>query len=121
MLTVCFFIHYVVHTFMPTNTRRRLNSGKCKLMLLVAMLVVMNTTIIAQFYHGMHQPFGKNRMQYEEFNWQKMEFDDFTVFFYGKGKNLALYTARNADQTISEVERFFDYPVRGERLQFVVY
>jgi hypothetical protein len=121
VLTVCFFIHYVVHTFMPTNTRRRLNSGKCKLMLLVAMLVVMNTTIIAQFYHGMHQPFGKNRMQYEEFNWQKMEFDDFTVFFYGKGKNLALYTARNADQTISEVERFFDYPVRGERLQFVVY
>ena len=90
-------------------------------MLLVAMLVVINTTGIAQFYHGMHHPFGKNRLQYEEFNWQKMEFDDFTVFFYGKGKNLAIYTARNADQTISEVERFFDYPVRGERLQFVVY
>lgn len=99
----------------------RLNFDKCKMMLVAALVIFISSPIVAQFYHGMHHSFGKNRLQYEEFNWQKMEFDDFTVFFYGKGKNLAVYTARNADQTISEVERFFDYPVRSERLQFVVY
>jgi len=90
-------------------------------MLIAALFVTVNTVSMAQFYHGMHQPFGKNRMQYEEFNWQKLEFDDYTIFFYGKGKNLAVYTAKTANQTISEVERFFDFPVRSERLQFVVY
>jgi len=77
--------------------------------------------VSGQFYHGMHQPFGKNRVQFETFDWQKFEFSDFTVFFYGEGRNLAVFTAKEADKTISEVERFFDYPVRSERLQFVVY
>lgn len=76
---------------------------------------------MAQFYHGMHHPFGKNRVQYEQFDWQKFEFDNYTVFFYGEGRNLAVFTARNATEMISEMERFFDYKVKKERLQFVVY
>lgn len=90
-------------------------------LLLATALVVAPMFLSAQFYHGMHQPFGKNRVQHESFDWQKFEFNDFTVFFYGKGRNLAEFTAKNADQMISDVERFYDYPVRSERLQFVVY
>lgn len=95
----------------------------CKFSILVLLATVMGgiQDIYGQFYHGLHQPFGKNRVQYEEFDWQKFEFSDYTVFFYGEGKNLAVFTAKEADKTISEVERFFDYPVRSERLQFVVY
>lgn len=83
--------------------------------------VLMSLPAFAQFYHGMHHPFGKNRVQFEQFDWQKYEFTDFTVFFYGEGKNLAIFTARNAGEMITEAERFFDYPVKKERLQFVVY
>ncbi|MBT5132246.1 MAG: hypothetical protein HOM40_03715 [Flavobacteriales bacterium] len=75
----------------------------------------------AQFYHGMHHPFGKNRVQYEEFDWQKYEFDHYTVFFYGNGKNLAVYTAKNAEEMVEEVEQFFDYSLKRNRIQFVVY
>ncbi|MEZ4721129.1 MAG: hypothetical protein R2813_04550 [Flavobacteriales bacterium] len=104
-----------------TKTSLKSAGRKCRRIVLAAFAFVAPLIGFGQFYHGMHQPFGKNRVQYEEFNWQKFEFRDFTVFFYGKGRNLAVFTARNADQTIDEVERFFDYPVRGERLQFVVY
>jgi len=82
---------------------------------------MLSTAVHAQFYSGMRQPFGKNRIQYEEFDWMKYEFDYFTVFFYGEGKNLAVFTARNAGDMVEEMEQFFDYSLRSERLQIVVY
>lgn len=90
-------------------------------MLILGLMLTLTMPLYAQFYNGIHHPFGKNRIQYEEFLWKKYEFKDYTVFFYEEGRNLAVFTARQADQTISEVERFFDYPVRSERLQFVIY
>lgn len=84
-------------------------------------LVLLACSSYAQFYHGMHHPFGKNRVQHEAFDWVKYEFDHFTVFFYGENKNLALLTARNAVDMIEEVEQFFDYSIKRERVQFVVY
>ncbi len=83
--------------------------------------MVFSSASYAQFYHGMHHPFGKNRIQYEQFLWKKYQFPDFTVYFNGDGQNLAVFTAQEADLAINEIERFFDYPVRGEHLQFVVY
>ncbi|HAQ72328.1 MAG TPA: hypothetical protein DCR48_15245 [Flavobacteriales bacterium] len=91
--------------------------------IIVALILsfTLGTSLHAQFYNGMRQPFGKNRIQYEQFDWMKYEFDYFTVFFYGEGKNLAIYTARNAGDMVEEMEQFFDYSLRSERLQIVVY
>lgn len=75
----------------------------------------------AQFYHGMHQEFGKNRIQHEDFLWSKYEFQNFTVFFNDQGRNLAIYTALNAEQITKDVEKFFDYPLKRHRIQFVIY
>lgn len=82
---------------------------------------LLSASLYAQFYTGMRQPFGKNRIQHEEFDWMKYEFDYFTVFFYGEGKNLAVFAARNAGDMVQEMEQFFDYSLRSERLQIVVY
>lgn len=91
-----------------------------RLATLVASLLLAGE-LRAQFYHGMHHPFGKNRIQYEQFDWMKYEFDHFTVFFYGRNKNLAVFTAKNAGEMIDEMEQFFDYSMKRERTQFVVY
>ena len=82
---------------------------------------MLGSSLYAQFYNGMRQPFGKNRIQHEQFDWMKYEFDYFTMFFYGEGKNLAVYTARNAGDMLEEMEQFFDYSLRSGRLQIVVY
>ncbi|MBT3963467.1 MAG: hypothetical protein HOE95_05025, partial [Flavobacteriales bacterium] len=97
-------------------------SGKSRMIRLSSFLFVLlfSMNAGAQFYHGMHHPFGKNRVQYEEFDWQKYEFDHYTVFFYGNGKNLAVYTAKNAEEMVEEVEQFFDYSLKRNRIQFVV-
>jgi hypothetical protein len=91
------------------------------MILLLAIATLGFVRVQGQFYNGMHQPFGKNRIQFEQFDWQKFEFEDYTVFFYGKGRNLAEFTAYQAKSNISEMERFFDYPLRSQKIQFVVY
>lgn len=60
-------------------------------------------------------------MQHEDFEWEKYEFNRFTVFFYGNNKNLAVYSAMNAEKMLRDMEQFFDYSIRNERVQFVVY
>jgi hypothetical protein len=88
-------------------------------LVLLAMFFVARTN--AQFYNGMHQPFGKNRIQYEQFDWQKFEYETYTIFFYGLGRNLAEFTAFEADGITGEMQRFFDYPLQSKKIQFVVY
>ncbi len=75
----------------------------------------------AQFYHGMHHEFGKNRIQHEDFLWFKYDFQNYTVYFNDQGKNLAIFTALNAERVTKEVEQFFDYPLKRQRIQFVIY
>lgn len=94
---------------------------KFKMIFSVAAMLCMIVKSEAQFYTGMHQPFGKNRIQYEQFDWQKFEFNKYTVFFYGKGRQLAEFTAFQANDIINEMERFFDYPLRSQKVQFIVY
>jgi hypothetical protein len=96
-------------------------ADKCRRIWLLLALTLVAFPSIAQFYHGMHHPFGKNRVQHEQFDWMKYEFDYFTVYFYGESKTLALFTAKNANEMIDEIEQFFDYSIKREKLQFVVY
>jgi hypothetical protein len=43
----------------------------------------------AQFYYGLFQNFGKNRVQYNEFNWTYYRYEQFDVYFYKGGKPMA--------------------------------
>ena len=64
--------------------------------------------------------FGKNRVQYEEFLWTYYRFDKFDTYFYTGGKELAVYTAKTAQDQIKEMEVLFDYELEN-KLQFVIY
>jgi len=75
----------------------------------------------AQFYHGMHQSFGKNRVQHDEFIWAYYKFDKFNIYFYGEGKKIATYTAMTADKAVNDLEQVFDYSLNDEKLYFIIY
>lgn len=74
----------------------------------------------AQFYNGSQTEYGKNRVQYDGFNWQFFRFKKYETYFYEGSKDLAEYTARVADKYIEECEEYFDYFVE-DRIQFVIY
>lgn len=74
----------------------------------------------AQFYRGSQQKFGKNRIQYRDFNWLYYPSGQFEVYFYQGGKELAEYTVQSASKNLEELESFFDYPL-DDQIQIVVY
>lgn len=73
-----------------------------------------------QFYNGTQVDFGKNRVQYDDFEWQFYRFQKFETYFYTGGKDLAVHTANYANTRIGQLEKFLDYYL-DERIQFIVY
>ena len=74
----------------------------------------------AQFYNGLEQEFGKNRVQYKEFVWADYKFEDYSVYFYQEGRELAIYTAKSAKDILDDLEKKFDYKLDG-KVYFLVY
>lgn len=87
----------------------------------VAFIFLVNlNTAFSQFYKGSQLTFGKNRVQWWENFWTYYKFNNFDIYFYTGGKNLAVYTAKYASESIKEVERKLDYNLEN-KIQFVVF
>lgn len=90
-----------------------------KLLILVLFVGCWQNSI-AQFYNGTQVDFGKNRVQYDDFEWQFYRFNRFETYFYTGGKQLAEHTAKYANVRIGEIEKLLDFK-SGEKIQFVIY
>ncbi len=67
----------------------------------------------AQFYSGHQMSFGKNRVQYYQFNWQSIRFDDYDIYYNDSGEELAKYTKIYLDTYIPEIESIFGYTLNN--------
>jgi len=74
----------------------------------------------AQFYQGMQQTFGKNRVQYNDFFWTYHKYKFYDVYFYQGGQETALWLGKSAFKELKNAEKILDYKLEG-RLQFIVY
>jgi len=68
-----------------------------------------------QFYH-----FGKNKVQFAQFRWQKMETPHFDVYFFAEEEELAGYAAHMAEKGYYALERKFGHTVQ-RRIPLIVY
>lgn len=80
----------------------------------IAILLFITTGALAQFYRGTEMEFGKNRLQFEIPNWQHIDFQQYNVYFYGTGKELAHFTAIESQKTLRKLEKILDYRMRGK-------
>jgi Tol biopolymer transport system component len=64
--------------------------------------------------------FGKNRVQFDKFEWKYYRFTQYETYFYTGGKNLAIYTAKVASKHIRDQEEFFEYELQ-DKIQFIIY
>jgi Tol biopolymer transport system component len=76
--------------------------------------------ISAQFYDGTHVGFGKNRVQYDYFEWKYYRYTQFETYFYTGGKELAIYTAKVARKHIKDQGDFFEHEL-NDKIQFIIY
>lgn len=74
----------------------------------------------AQFYQGTNMEFGKNRIQYREFTWFYFPSENFDVYYYVGGEQLAEYTLISCEKNLKEMEQFFDF-TPDDKIQVLSY
>ncbi len=89
-----------------------------KILIIVLMLISANAS--AQFYNGHQMNFGKNRVQYSEFEWMFYRYPKFDTYYYQQGKDIAQYTCDRANEIIPEMEKYFGKTL-GRRIVFIVF
>lgn len=74
----------------------------------------------AQFYYGSQLDFGKNRVQYQSFNWTYFDFERFRVYLYEGGQEIAKYAAVSVNRQLPMMEKRLDFQV-DDKLEVIVY
>ncbi len=74
----------------------------------------------SQFYQGHQMTFGKNRIQYRNFEWRYYRYAKYDIYYYKGGRTLAHFAQKYIDQSLKEYERFFDIKLR-KRLVIIIY
>ena len=74
----------------------------------------------AQFYNGSQLTFGKNRVQHQNFNWQYLRAEQYDVYYYPTGRELAQYVFYKTPEIITEIEHLLNYTSK-KKLQIIVY
>ncbi len=64
--------------------------------------------------------FGKNRVQYQKFNWRYYQTENFNTYFSQDGLEIGKYVAQVAEQELSQLEEFIEYGLQ-RRINIAVY
>ncbi len=91
-----------------------------KNVILSFLLMLISVQLTGQFFYGYRQDFGKNRVQYTQFDWVFYRFERYDVYFYTRNDELAAQVARMADVQLARVENLLDAPL-DERVQILVF
>ena len=90
-----------------------ISKHKTKLIAFLLLLFCLVPQVKSQFYNGTQVGFGKNRVQYDYFEWKYYRFAQYETYFYTGGQELAIYTAKVAKEYIKQQEEFFEVPCIG--------
>ncbi len=66
------------------------------------------------------QYFGKNKVQYTDFDWYYIQSEHFDVYYSNDGYDLAAFTARVAEDALEKVQESFGYQITA-RIPFIIY
>lgn len=88
--------------------------------LLGAFFLLFSFPADGQFYYGIRQEFGKNRVQFNDFDWVYLRFEGFDVYFYRGNEALAENVARLTHKNLPQIENYLDAPL-DERVQILVF
>ncbi|MEO6305440.1 MAG: hypothetical protein ABIP51_19920, partial [Bacteroidia bacterium] len=74
----------------------------------------------AQFNYGHQMDFGKNRIQYQNFNWTYYDYERYRIYSYQGGGEVAKYTAVSVNNQLPGLEKKLDFQSE-EKISILVY
>ncbi len=90
-----------------------------RLWVIVLFLFCVNG-LFAQFYNGMNQDFGKNRIQYDDKFWLYLRHDTYDVYYDKAGRQLADFVAKYVDTNYADIKKTLEFEY-SRRIVFIVY
>lgn len=82
--------------------------------------VFIATLIALLLIGGLQAQFGKNKVQYDQYNWRYIQTEHFDIYFYKGGKKLATFAAEIAEQAIRDISAVLNWRLR-KRVALIVY
>jgi Tol biopolymer transport system component len=88
---------------------------------LVILLALFLGTALAEQLFAQYFFFGKNRVQYEKFDWRFIETDHFDIYYYdSKNYHLAQFTAETLEGSLKQLNQDFDDQLT-DRIPVIIY
>jgi len=75
-------------------------------------LFVINFPSFAQF--------GKNKVQYQKFNWRYIQTKHFDIYFHNNNKTLAIFAANVAESSLESIQKTLRYRIT-KRIPLIIY
>lgn len=86
-----------------------------RIVFIVLLTGVLSPSLFSQFYY-----FGRNKVQYTEFEWQVLRTEHFDIYYYPEMKELAEIGAAFAEESYKTLEQKFNHNVAG-RIPLIFY
>ncbi len=80
----------------------------------------VNLSVILMFIPALLPAFGKNKVQYRDFDWKYVQSQHFDVYYYGEDDHLATFCADVAETSYVALKRDFKHDIR-ERIPILIY
>jgi hypothetical protein len=93
---------------------------KYKLFVFLLLLVGLAPNLLFAQAQGIQTDFGKNRVQYKDFQWFYYRSPHFDTYYYKDGKELAAMVGKIAEQNLRQIEDLLDYKLEG-RIKILSY
>lgn len=93
---------------------------KSLFLLFFFVLTLASNQTFAQFYNGLQMDFGKKKIQYKDFMWSYYQYDDYDIYFYQNGQNLAIEANNVIKANLELIENKFNIRV-DNKLKVIVY
>lgn len=103
-----------------TSSNGMLKTSKlhCTTIVLLMALGLCTVSTWAQFSGSL--PFGKNKVQYQRFEWKYIQSENFDVYYHQGGDYTAKFTAKQAEKALRIIESTLSYSIT-KRIVFIVY
>lgn len=91
-----------------------------RLLAILSLLSIAISASYAQFGGMGGLPFGKNKVQYQDFTWKYIQSDNFDIYFHQGGEYTARYAAYQAEKALRTIEDELSFSIT-KRITFIVY
>ncbi|NQW29447.1 MAG: PD40 domain-containing protein [Ignavibacteria bacterium] len=93
--------------------------SELSLRIILYVLLIFCASIASAQFNG-QLPFGKNKVQYQKFEWKYIQSDNFDVYFHQGGNYIAKFTAMKAEKALQEIQATLSFEIT-KRIVIIVY